>query len=149
MITKSQEEYLKNMYLLSKQDGDLRVTDIAKKMGYSKPSVTKQLQNLKSQGLINYETYGEITLTPEGENVAKKVLAAYDIFYVFLHDVIGIDEEKSKSEAEKMKSVLEDDTINEIVKYIHKALGLDNLICNYNIAKEQCRNCKRSKIEKK
>ena len=87
MITKSLEEYLKNMYILSIQNGDIRVTDIAKKMNCTKPSVNKALNNLKDNNLINYETYGKIELTKEGENIAKKILVAYDIVLIFLRDV--------------------------------------------------------------
>ena len=48
MISKSTEEYLKTMYVLLKQKGNIRVTDIAKKMNCSKPSVTKQLNLFKN-----------------------------------------------------------------------------------------------------
>ena len=34
MISKSLEEYLKTMYVLKKQNGNIRVTDIANKMKY-------------------------------------------------------------------------------------------------------------------
>ncbi len=47
MISKSQEEYLKTMYVLQKQNGNIRVTDIANKMNCTKPSVNKALNNLK------------------------------------------------------------------------------------------------------
>ena len=60
MISKSQEEYLKTMYVLQKQNGEIRVTDIANKMNCSKPSVNKVIKNLKDNKLINYETYGKI-----------------------------------------------------------------------------------------
>lgn len=65
MISKSQEEYLKTMYVLIKQNGSVRVTDIAKKMNCTKPSVNKALYNLKDHGLVNYESYGTIELTKE------------------------------------------------------------------------------------
>ena len=58
MISKSQEEYLKTMYILQMHNGEIRVTDIAKKMECSKPSVNKALKSLKDNKLINYETYG-------------------------------------------------------------------------------------------
>ncbi len=41
MISKALEEYLKTMYVLQKQNGNIRVTDIANKMNCSKPSVNK------------------------------------------------------------------------------------------------------------
>ena len=54
MISKSQEEYLKTMYVLQKQNGNIRVTDIANKMNCTKPSVNKALNNLKEEKLIKY-----------------------------------------------------------------------------------------------
>ncbi len=63
MISKSGEEYLKTMYILKKQNGNIRVTDIANKMNCTKPSVNKAINNLKNHDLVIYESYGEIELT--------------------------------------------------------------------------------------
>ena len=38
MISKALEEYLKTMYVLKKQNGNIRVTDIANKMNCSTPT---------------------------------------------------------------------------------------------------------------
>ena len=141
MITKSLEEYLKTMYVLKKQNGNIRVTDIANKMNCSKPSVNKALNNLKEEKLINYETYGTIELTEDGENLAQKILETYDIVYIFLKEVLNLEEEQAKTEAERIKSVIEDDTTNKLAKYVHKFLGLNSLDCNYDINQEKCRCC--------
>jgi len=141
MISKALEEYLKTMYVLKKQNGNIRVTDIANKMQCTKPSVNKALNNLKEEKLVKYETYGIIELTEQGESLAKKILEAYDIIYVFLKEVLNLDEEQAKSEAEKIKSVATDNTINKLARYVHEVLGLNNLNCNYDINQEKCRNC--------
>ena len=143
MISKALEEYLKTIYVLKVKTNEIRVTDIANQMNCSKPSVTKAINNLKEKGLLNYETYGKIELTKSGEDLAKKILEAYDIVYVFLKDVLGLDEENAKSEAEKIKTTMGDNTINKLAKYVHKVLNLNDLNCNYDIAKERCRTCKR------
>lgn len=143
MVSKALEEYLKTMYVLKKQNGNVRVTDIANKMNCTKPSVNKALYNLKDNGLVNYESYGTIELTQKGENLAKKVLEAYDIVYVFLKDVLNLESKQAETEAEKIKSSLEDDTINKLAKYVHSELGLSNLDCDYDINKEKCRCCAR------
>ena len=143
MVSKALEEYLKTMYVLKKQNGNVRVTDIANKMNCTKPSVNKALYNLKDNGLVNYESYGTIELTQKGENLAKKVLEAYDIVYVFLKDVLNLESRQAETEAEKIKSSLEDDTINKLAKYVHSELGLSNLDCDYDINKEKCRCCAR------
>ena len=102
-------------------------------------------------GLVYYETYGKIELTEKGADLAKKILEAYDISYVFFKDVLGIDEEASKREAEKLKLTMEDNTINNLAKYVHKVLNLSDLNCDYDISKERCRMCqrrtKKSKVE--
>ena len=141
MISKALEEYLKTMYVLKKQNGNIRVTDIANKMQCTKPSVNKALNNLKEEKLINYETYGTIELTEKGEDLAKKILEAYDIVYVFFKDVLNLEDDTAKKEAEKVKSSIDDETINKLAKYVHKVLGLRNLNCNYDINKEKCRSC--------
>lgn len=146
MVSKSSEEYLKTMYLLKKQNGNIRVTDIANKMNCTKPSVNKAIYNLKDNGLLNYESYGTIELTDEGESLAKKILEAYDIVYLFLKDVLNLDTEEAEKEAEKIKMTITDNTINKLARYVHKVLGLSDLNCNYDINQEKCRNCVRRKI---
>ena len=141
MISKSTEEYLKNMYVLMKQKGEIRVTDIANKMNCSKPSVTKQLNILKENKYIEYETYGQIKLTEEGIKVATRALADYDILYILLHDVIGISEEEAESEAAKIRNVISDKSLNKISEYINEEFGLGNLDCNFDIRNESCRMC--------
>ena len=148
MISKSLEEYLKTMYVLGKQTEKIRVTDIANKMNCTKPSVNKAINNLKAEGLVNYETYGTIELTKEGEDLAKKILEAYDIVYVFLKDVLGLSDEEAQSEAEKIKSTISDNTINKLAKYVHEVLGLYDLNCDFDINREKCRSCARRNLKK-
>ena len=148
MISKSSEEYLKTMYILKQQNGNVRVTDIAQKMNCTKPSVNKAIYNLKDEGLLNYESYGTIELTDSGENLAKKILEAYDIVYVFLKDVLNLEEDDAKKEAERIKLAITHKTINKLAKYVHKVLGLSNLDCDYDINKEKCRCCARRTAKK-
>ena len=143
MISKALEEYLKNMYVLREQNGNIRVTDIATKMNCSKPGVNKAINNLKNNGLVNYEAYGTIELTKEGEELAKKSLESYDIVHLFLKDVLNIEDKEAETEADKIKSTLSDNTINNLAKYVHKELGLNDLNCNYDVNNAKCRSCVR------
>ena len=150
MISKSSEEYLKTMYILKQQNGNIRVTDIANKMNCTKPSVNKAVNNLKEEGLLNYESYGSIELTEKGIDLAKKILEAYDIVCLFLKDVLDLEETEAEQEAEKLKSTLSDNTINKLARYVHEVLGLNNLNCDNDINKVNCRSCGRrtAKVEK-
>ena len=149
MISKALEEYVKTMYVLKKQKGEIRVTDIAEKMCCSKASVTKALNNLKEKAFVEYEAYGEIKLTKVAEELAQKNLEAYDIVYLFLNEILEIDSENSKEEAEKIKSVISDETLNKLARYTHKELGLSSLECNYDLNESKCRECIKRSSKKK
>ena len=143
MISSSLEEYLKTIYVLKKQGQDIKVTTIANRMNCTKPSVNKAIKNLKANEMLEYEAYGEIRLTNKGEALAKKVLEAYDIVYVFLTEILEIPKEEAKEEAIRLKAVMNDNTLNMLTKYAYKILGVYNLNCNYDINEEKCRCCNR------
>lgn len=147
-LTNSQEEYLKVIYILKNTKKDIRVTDIAKKLDKSKASVNNAINLLKNDGLIDYEPYGQIKLTEEGETEAIKIIEAYDIVKLFLTDILNANKENVDEEAKKIKTILSDDTLNKLAKYTHKTLGLYSLDCGYDIAKTSCIKCARRRIKK-
>ena len=146
MISKSLEEYLKVIYIIKKQNQEPRVTDIAEKMKCSKASVNKSIKLLKEEKLINYEPYGQIELTQEGNKLAKKILEANDIVYLFLTEILGEEKEIAEQEAKEIKMVMKDITLNKLAKYVHKELGLYSLDCGYDINNERCIDCERRKV---
>ena len=143
MLSNSLEEYLKTMYILKNTQNQIRVTDISKRLGYSKPSVNRAINCLKEEKLITYETYGNIELTEDGEKTAKAIIKRYDILRLFLVEVLGVDEETAQKEAEKMKHCISENTITKLENYIIKILKIEDLKCNYNLASSRCQNCVR------
>ena len=65
-----------SVYILNNTTGDIRVTDIAQKLDKTKSSVNSAINSLKSEGLINYEPYGQIELTEIGKKCAIKIIEA-------------------------------------------------------------------------
>lgn len=140
-LTSSQEEYLKTIYVLQKNNEKVRVTDIAKKMDITKPSVNKAINILKDMELLNYETYGDITLTKQGEDIAKDVLKRQDILKLFLTEVLEVEKDLAEEDAQAMKHAVSKETIKKLDKYITKVLNLEELNCRYDSDNEKCRNC--------
>ena len=140
-LTNSQEEYLKTIYILQKNNQKIRVTDIAKKLKITKPSVNKAINILKDLNLINYKTYGEISLTEDGEKNAREIIKKYDILKMFLTDVLEINQEKAEEEAKQMKYAMSEETAQKLDLYISKILDLGDLDCDYDKTSEKCRNC--------
>ena len=140
-LTVSQEEYLKTIYILSKTEKEIRVTDIAKRLGITKPSVNRAINNLKDLKLLNYKTYGEIKLTKEGEIQAQEILKKEDIVKIFLNKILDIEEKQAEKEAKAMKHAISQETEEKLEKFINKVLNLGDLDCDYDETSEKCKNC--------
>ena len=140
-MSASLEEYLKIMLVLYKKNGYIRVTDIAKEMSCSKPSVNRALKILKETGYIDYEVYGKILLTKKGENEASHILRRHEILKAFLIQVLDVKEEVAKVEANNMKHAISENTASKLEEYIKNIIDVSNLECDYNPDNEKCRNC--------
>lgn len=112
-MTKSLEDYLETIYILSEESGFTRVVDVAKKLGVKMPSVNNAVKELASIKLVRYEKYREITLTKEGVIVARKVFGHHMILKEFLLS-IGVPDEEAEREACLMEHILSDETIAAI-----------------------------------
>ena len=83
-LSASLEDYLKEIYLLNLEGQEVRVTDIARSLGISKPSVNRAMNTLKELQLLEHEHYGKIILTESGSDMAKNILDTNKIIYRFL-----------------------------------------------------------------
>lgn len=146
-LTSSQEEYLKTIYLLEKNNKKVRVTDIALKLEITKPSVNKAINLLRDMGLLHYETYGNISLSKEGESYAIEVIKKQDIVTMFLVEILGIERRQAETEAVAMKHAISEQTIKKLNQYITQIMNLGDLTCGYDEKNEKCRNCIRIKAK--
>ncbi len=109
------EDYLKIIYLLSKEKGRARVKDIAEALGVKPASVVEYLERLASENLIHYRKgEGDIELTEKGYREARKTAEKYEALYVFLVDVLGLPPEQAKREACYAEHGFSNETIERI-----------------------------------
>lgn len=148
-MTISQEEYLKTIYFLLKENKKARVTDIATTLGYSKASVNKAIKLLKEMNMINYESYGDVQLTKEGEKQAKNIVNKHNILKAFLIEVLNVNQETAEEEAKSMKHAISEDTAEKFANYIKSIIPVQELECNYDLESEKCKTCIRLKTKKR
>ncbi|MBE6031463.1 MAG: metal-dependent transcriptional regulator [Clostridiales bacterium] len=118
-IYESGEDYLENILILKKEKGTVRSVDVASKMGYSKPSVSRAMHILKDAGLIDMDESGHITLTESGNELAERVYERHLVITEYLTRILGVSEENAKEDACKIEHDLSDETygkIKELVK---------------------------------
>ena len=64
-LTKSNEDYLEAIGLLSEKSGTAQVRDIAEMLKVKMPSVTSAVKQLADMGLVEYTQYAPVKLTPQ------------------------------------------------------------------------------------
>jgi Mn-dependent DtxR family transcriptional regulator len=96
------EDYLERILELIDSKGYARVVDIATGLKISQASVTNMVQRLDADGLLKYEKYRGLVLTPAGETLARNITRRHQLLTDFLtllrldrrvihHDVEGME----------------------------------------------------------
>lgn len=72
-LYKSGEDYLEALLILQKQIGIVRSVDLARHMGYAKPSICHAVSVLRECGYITMDSDYFLHLTETGKKVAEKI----------------------------------------------------------------------------
>lgn len=79
-----QEDYLETIYKLGLEQEAVRVSDVAKILQLSKPSVTQMMQRLEKDECVIYKPYLPLKLTSKGTKIGKKVAERHAVLAEFL-----------------------------------------------------------------
>lgn len=107
-LTASMEDYLEMAYRLSVERPPLKIHNLAANLNVKPSSASKMAANLKRLGYMNFEKYGEITLTPKGELLGKYLLHRHEVVSKFLRLLNNSEE---LAQAEKIEHFFDEKTI--------------------------------------
>ena len=112
-LYESGENYLETILVLKNKYGYVRSIDIARELGYSKPSVSRAVNVLKNDGYITFDPNGMILLTQKGTEVAEKIYHKHNVISSYLMS-IGVSEETAKNDACKIEHVISEESFEKI-----------------------------------
>ena len=121
-LSASLEDYLEAIFEIEKTKKNVRVKDVARKLGVTMPSVNGALKNLEAKGLITHEKYEYIELTRLGVQQASRVASRHKMIFFFLRDILNVDEKTAQMDACKIEHVLSRNTVNKMTAYIELSL---------------------------
>ena len=119
-LTGSLEDYLETIYILLKKSETVRITDIAKFLALSKPSVNRAVKTLKEADLVIHEKYGTITLTKKGEEIAKGVYFRHETLMNFLVEDLKIEPKTAEQEACRIEHDISEESLKKLMEYSKK-----------------------------
>ena len=118
-LQESGEMYLETIYTLSRQSSCVRSIDISEHMGYSKPSVSRAVNLLKTNGYIVMDKDNYITLTESGLEIAEKIYSRHTVLTSLLVH-LGVSAETAAEDACRMEHAISDETYEAIKKHVEQ-----------------------------
>ena len=120
IINESAENYLETILELSQTLPVVRSVDIANELGFSKPSVSVAMKNLRANGHIQVNEAGHITLTESGQNIAESVLERHKVLSEMLIR-LGVSIETASEDACRIEHVISEESFEAIKLHIEKS----------------------------
>jgi DtxR family Mn-dependent transcriptional regulator len=106
LITPAHEDYLKAIYTLESNGVEVSNSALAHHLAVTPASATNMVKKLAELGLVTYEPYQNVALTPSGQRVALEVLRHHRLLELYLHDKLNLPWDQVHAEAEKLEHVL-------------------------------------------
>ncbi|MFZ5973766.1 MAG: metal-dependent transcriptional regulator [Bacteroidota bacterium] len=116
----TEENYIKSIYSLSLEAGEVYVSDMAKKLNVKLPTVNSMVKKLAAKKLVAYAPYQGIKLTEKGKKEALSIIRKHRLAELFLVKVVGLGWEEVHDIAEQLEHVNSErfyNRIDEILGY--------------------------------
>ena len=112
------ENYLKAIYLgesqLAPEQRLVPMGQLAAALQVAPGTATTMVKTLSESGLVEYEPYNGVRLSPSGEKLAALVLRRHRLMELFLVRVMGLGWDEVHEEAEQLEHVVSDRLIERI-----------------------------------
>lgn len=111
--TASGEDYLEAILVLQKKMGMVRSIDLARHMGFSKPSISHAVGVLKNGGFLTMDENHFLHLTDVGREVAEKIFERHCFFTEQLI-AAGVDPKTAEADACRIEHIISDESFDRL-----------------------------------
>lgn len=118
-VTQSGEDYLEAVLILQKKNGIVRSVDLARHMGFSKPSISHAVKVLRDGGFLAVDEDGFLHLTDIGREVAEKI---YERHRFFTEQLVaaGVDQETAEQDACRIEHAISDTSFQKLKEKVQQ-----------------------------
>lgn len=116
------EMYLKTILRLEPEGGEgVRVSEIARSLRFTRPSVSEALRSLRDLRLVVHPSYGEVRLSARGRRKAEEVLHRFEVLRRFFVEVLQVDQRTAERDACEIEHVVGPVTLKRLTAYVEYA----------------------------
>jgi DtxR family Mn-dependent transcriptional regulator len=105
MASPTEENYLKALFNLANEKGEISVSDLGNMLRVSTPTVNSMVKKLHEQGLLTYEKYRPLSLTNKGKKEAALIIRKHRLTEMFLVEKMGFGWEAVHEIAELIEHI--------------------------------------------
>lgn len=116
-IQESAENYLEAILMIHNRQGNVRSIDIANELSFSKPSVSVAMKNLRTNGYIEMDRDGFITLLDKGREIAEKIYERHTLISNWLMHM-GVSPETAAEDACRIEHVISAETFEKLKEHV-------------------------------
>jgi DtxR family Mn-dependent transcriptional regulator len=118
VLSSTLEDYLETVYVLSKREDTVGVTEVAREREVTIPTVRTAVARLQDAGLVRQQPYGKIILTAEGERVGASIYQTHRTLYRFLVEILLVDPRRAEREACRLEHGLSRQTLKRLLAFL-------------------------------
>ena len=115
----SGEDYLEAVLVLQRKQGMVRSIDLARHMGFSKPSISHAVGVLKNGGFLTVDDDGFLHLTVIGREIAEKIYERHQFFTEQLM-AAGVDRETAEQDACRIEHAISEESFQKLKDALRK-----------------------------
>jgi DtxR family Mn-dependent transcriptional regulator len=105
MASQTEENYLKALFSLADEKGEISVSELSRILEVSMPTANSMVKNLHEQGLVHYEKYKPLSLTLKGKKEAALIIRKHRLTEMYLVEKMGFGWEKVHEIAEQIEHI--------------------------------------------
>ena len=118
MNTLAEENYLKSIYHLSLNAGNVSTNQIAASLNTKPASVSDMIKKLADKALVNYAKYQGVNLTPAGEKIAVNIIRKHRLWEYFLVEKLNFKWDEVHEMAEEMEHISSTELIDRLDEFM-------------------------------
>jgi len=101
----TEENYLKALYNIANEAGEVNVAELSKSLDIKMPTVTSMMKKLAKKNLVHYESYKPLRLTEKGKKEAGLIIRKHRLTEMFLVDKMKMGWEDVHDIAEQIEHI--------------------------------------------
>jgi DtxR family transcriptional regulator, Mn-dependent transcriptional regulator len=116
--TTSEENYLKAIYHLQSEKGNVTTNVLAESLQTSAASVTDMMKKLNAKKLLHYKPYYGFTLTNDGRKIALHVVRKHRLWEYFLAEKLNFPWNEVHEMAEELEHISNRKLIDKLDEFL-------------------------------